>query len=704
MSAVPPRASAQARPDATSPATSGAVIGAGTGAPSAGSPRAPLAQRLTRDKADTLLLLAAALMVLAPHFGHLPPWIGALACATLLWRAALTWLGKRLPPVWLLLPIALAAMAGVYRSYHTLLGRDAGVAMLVLLLAFKLLEMHAKRDLFVVTFLSFFVLLTSFFYSQSIPAALWVALTLAALLTAQQSFQYTGAVPPLARRLRATARLAALAAPLALLLFVGFPRIQGPLWGLPGDAAGGKTGLSDTMAPGTLSSLAQSDEVAFRVRFFGAVPAQPQLYWRSIVLGDYDGRTWTRVPRKRGLQRLDVAVSARGTPLRYETTIEASNTRWLALLELAGPTLQVPGYRLRDSDEMEQFTTEPITRRVRFDASAYLDFTLQAGERPQHIAHWLELPAGFNPRTLALAAQLRAAAGADTPQQLSNAVLQRFRRDGYRYTLEPPLTGANAVDDFLFGSKAGFCEHYAGAYVVLMRAMGVPARVVTGYQGGERNPVDGYLTVRQSDAHAWAEIWTQAGGWRRVDPTAAVAPERVERNLARALPRPTTFGLAPLLDLQNDPTSWLAQLRFAYAALNNSWNQWVLDYNPERQRSFLEELGAAVGNWRTALGAALVALLVWTLRWRRRRRPADALNALYAAFGRQQARHGYARGAAEGPRDYAARLRTMPASAEKHAAMEQFLHLYGQLMYGAGGTESRKASLATLKTLLSLCR
>ncbi|MRX11712.1 DUF3488 domain-containing protein [Pseudoduganella sp. FT25W] len=665
----------------------------------------PLAQRLTRDKADTLLLLAAALMVLAPHFSHLPPWIGVLAGATLLWRAALTWLGKRLPPVWLLLPIALAAMAGVYRSYHTLLGRDAGVAMLVLLLAFKLLEMHAKRDLFVVTFLGFFVLLTSFFYSQSIPAALWVALTLAMLLTAQQSFQYTGAVPPLARRLRTTARLTALAAPLALLLFVGFPRIQGPLWGLPGDAAGGKTGLSDSMAPGTLSSLAQSDEVAFRVRFFGAVPAQPQLYWRSIVLGDYDGRTWTRVPRKRGLQRLDVAVSARGAPLRYETTMEASNTRWLALLELAGPTLQVPGYRLRDSDEMEQFTTDPISHRVRFEASAYLDFTLQAGERPQRMTHWLELPAGVNPRTLALAQQLRAAAsGADTPQQLSNAVLQRFRRDGYRYTLEPPLTGANAVDDFLFTTKAGFCEHYAGAYVVLMRAMGVPARVVTGYQGGERNPVDGYLTVRQSDAHAWAEFWTQAGGWRRVDPTAAVAPERVERNLARALPRPAAFGLAPLLDLQNDPDSWLAQLRFAYAALNNSWNQWVLDYNPERQRSFLEELGAAVGNWRTALGAALAAGLLWLLRWQRGRRPADALAALYAAFGRQQARHGYARAAAEGPRDYAARLRTMPASAEKHAAMEQFLHLYGQLMYGAGGTESRKASLATLKTLLSLCR
>jgi transglutaminase-like putative cysteine protease len=666
---------------------------------------ARLALRLTRDKSDTLLLLAAALMVLAPHFAHLPLWISALACATLLWRAAITWLGKRMPPTWLLVPIAVAAMAGVYRSYHTLLGREVGVAMLVLLLAFKLLEMHARRDLFVVTFLSFFVLLTNFLYSQSMPTALWTVLALLVLLTAQQSFQYTGLVPPLARRLRTTLKVGALAAPLALLLFVAFPRIQGPLWGLPGDANSARSGLSDSMAPGTLSSLAQSDDIAFRVRFAGAVPAQQQLYWRSIVLGDYDGRTWTRVPRKRGLQRLEVAIHARGAPVRYEITMEPSNTRWLALLELAAPNLSVPGFRLRDSDEMEQFTTEPVTHRLRYDAAAYLDYTLQAGESPQRMTHWLELPAGFNPRTLALAQQLRAAAPADAPvQQLSNTILTRFRTQDYRYTLEPPLTGANAVDDFLFTTHAGFCEHYAGAYVVLMRAMGVPARVVTGYQGGERNPVDGYLTVRQSDAHAWAEIWSQQAGWQRVDPTAAVAPERVERNLARALPRPAPFGLAPLLDLQNNPDSWLAQLRFAYAALNNSWNQWVLDYNPDRQRSFLEELSSMFGHWRTALGAVLVAILLAVLRWQRARRPADPLEALYAAFCKQQLRHGYGRMPSEGPRSYAARLRSMPASTEKHAAMEQFLHLYGMLKYGADGTESRSASLATLTTLLPLCR
>jgi transglutaminase-like putative cysteine protease len=673
---------------------------------------AGLLQRLAelpRDKADTLLLLTAALMVLAPHFAHLPVWTSVAVCATLLWRAAITWRGKRMPPFWLLAPVAVAAMAGVYLSYGTLLGRDPGVAMLALLLAFKLLEMRAKRDLFVVIFLSLFVLLTSFFYSQTMLTALFMAATLVMLLTAQQSFQYTGVVPPLARRLRTSAKLCLLAAPLALLMFIGFPRIQGPLWGLPNDAHSahsGRSGISDSMAPGTLSSLAQSDEVAFRVRFLDPMPPRSQLYWRSIVLGDYDGRTWTRVPRLRGAQRQDVAISVRGQPVRHEVTMEPTGKRWLALLELTGPHFSVPGFGVRDSEEMEQFMLEPVGRRVRYAASAYLDFQLQATEKPQNLARWLELPDGFNPRTLALARRLRQAtpgAGADA-RLLSQQVLALFNRDTFIYTLQPPLAGRDMVDDFLFTSKAGFCEHYSGAYVVLMRAMGVPARVVTGYQGGELNPLDGYLTVRQSDAHAWAEIWLPGQGWRRVDPTGAVAPERISRNLARALPPVSGFGFGQLIALQNDPDSWLGQLRFRYAALNNSWNQWVLDYNPNRQQGFLRELGSAFGNWRGASGALLVYALGWLLHWWRQRRPLAPLDALYQAFCRQQARHGYARRPDEGPRSYAQRLRLMPASDEKHAAMERFLNVYGALQYGAAEPESRSASLRTLKTLLPLCR
>jgi transglutaminase-like putative cysteine protease len=674
---------------------------------------------LPRDKADTLLLLTAALMVLAPHFAHLPPWISVTVCATLLWRAAITWRGKRMPPFWLLAPVAVGAMAGVHLGYGTLLGREPGVAMLNLLLAFKLLEMRARRDLFVVVFLSLFVLLTSFFYSQTMLTALFMAATLVALLTALQSFQYTGVVPPLARRLRTSAKLCLLAAPLALLMFIGFPRIQGPLWGMPDDAnsgsnGSGRSGISDSMAPGTLSSLAQSDKVAFRVRFIDPMPPRSQLYWRSIVLGDYDGRTWTRVPRRRGVQRQEIAISVRGQAIHHEVTMEPTGKRWLALLELTGPHFSMPGFDVRESDELEQFTLEPVSRRVRYAASAYLDFQVQSKERPENLARWLELPDGFNPRTLALAARLKQAnlgAGGDAdPARLSQQVLALFNRDTFSYTLQPPLGGRDMVDDFLFTSKAGFCEHYSGAYVVLMRAMGVPARVVTGYQGGELNPLDGYLTVRQSDAHAWAEIWVPAQGWRRVDPTGAVAPERITRNLARALQPPSSFGFGfgfgfgQLMALRNDPDSWLAQLGFRYAALNNSWNQWVLDYNPNRQRSFLGELASAFGNWRGALGVLLASALAGLLYWRWQRRPVAPLDALYQTFCRQQARHGYARRPDEGPRSYAGRLRTMPAGEEKHAAMEKFLTLYGALQYGAAEPESRSASLRTLKTLLPLCR
>ena len=250
---------------------------------------------LPRDKADTLLLLFAALLVLAPHTAHLPAWVSMLCALTLLWRGVITLQGKRMPPSLLLLPLAGAAMFGVAHSYQSLLGRDAGVAMLVLLVTFKMLEMHARRDLFVVVFLCFFLVLTNFFYEQGIGTALLMAVSVLALLTAQLSFQFTGTPPPLRQRFLMSAKLLGLATPLAFALFFLFPRIEGPLWGVPGDASSARSGLSESMAPGTMANLAQSGEPAFRVRFEGRAPSQEQMYWRGPVLGAYDGRTWTRL-------------------------------------------------------------------------------------------------------------------------------------------------------------------------------------------------------------------------------------------------------------------------------------------------------------------------------------------------------------------------------------------------------------------------
>ncbi len=671
-------------------------------------PPAALARlaRLPRDKADTLLLLFGAVLVLAPHAAHLPPWTSLVVAACLLWRAVITVRGTRLPTLWLLAPLSLLAMAGVYASFRTLLGREAGVAMLALLLAFKLLEMHARRDLFVVIFLSFFLLLTNFFYSQSIATGAGMLATIVVLLTAQLSFQYSGAVPPLARRLRLAAGIVGAAAPLALLLFVLFPRLEGPLWGLPGDSHGGRTGLSDSMAPGTISDLAQSGEPAFRVRFERAAPAQQLLYWRGIVLSDYDGRTWTRA-RQEGREGRDdaparVNIKLDGPSLRYQVTLEPHGRRWIFTLELAERLYQLENNPYTVSAALELELQQPVGQRIRYRVSSVLDYTLQADETLERMRPWLDLPAGYNPRTLAWAARLGAGR---RPAEAVEAVLRAFRTEQYSYTLQPALLGRDAVDQFLFDSKAGFCEHYAGAFVVLMRAMGIPARVVTGYQGGEHNPVDGYLTVRQSDAHAWAEVWLAGRGWLRVDPTAAVAPERVERNLAGALPARGAYTLQGLGELMGGPGSLLATLRHNWNAVNNGWNQWVLDYNPERQRGVLAQLGQVAVHWQAWLGAALAGALLalaWALRRRRRR---DPFEALYAAFCRQQARRGCARAPHEGPHGYARRLAAATAApAERRAAAARFLAIYGAIKYGVASPHDKAAALPTLRRLLNQSR
>jgi transglutaminase-like putative cysteine protease len=663
---------------------------------------AGFAQRLPRDKADTVLLLAAALMVLAPHAGHLPLWVSSLCAATLAWRAAITLRGTRLPPPVLLLPLAFGAVAGVWTTYHTVLGRDAGVAMLVLLVAFKMLEMRARRDLFVVIFLCFFLLLTTFFYAQGIGTALMMAAALVALFTAQLSFQFSGTVPPLRRRLWLGARMVLLAAPLALLLFFVFPRIQGPLWGMPGDANAGRTGLSNSMAPGTLSNLAQSNETAFRVQFFDPAPPQAQLYWRGVVLGAFDGRTWTRLePARHGQPPEPPGVSVHGRAVRHQVTLEPSGQRWLFALDLPAELPRLAGNPSAASPEMEIAAAYPLEQRVRYEVISHPAYSLQAGAELPGAERWLALPEDFNPRALAAGMALRRQAD---PIKRVNAVLRGFRSDGFSYTLDAPLLGRDSVDDFLFRTKSGFCEHYASAFVFLMRAADVPARVVTGYQGGEINPVDGFLTVRQSDAHAWAEVWLAGRGWLRVDPTAAVAPERVQRGLARALPSRNPFGIDGLNELMfgADRNSILAQLRFELSAMDNSWNQWVLNYTPDRQRGVLDSLKSGVMNWHTLAVAAAGVLLVWFTYALRSRRQGDPVDALYSALCLQLGRLGLARGADEGPNAYRERIDISRLEPQHKNAAAQFLRLYSAYKYGA--QPSAPALAATLKNLLTKFR
>jgi transglutaminase-like putative cysteine protease len=376
--------------------------------------------------------------------------------------------------------------------------------------------------------------------------------------------------------------------------------------------------------------------------------------------------------------------------------LEPTGKRWLFSLELTGPDVDVPGGVIA-SDELELSSRLPINERLRYSARAWVNHQWQANLAPERLAKWLRLPPGYNPRALELAQSLHRPGN---PAGSIQAVLAMFRREQFRYTLEPPPLGRDTVDDFLFTTRAGFCEHYAAAFTVLMRAMGIPARVVNGYQGGELNPVDGYLTVRQSDAHAWAEVWLAQRGWVRIDPTAAVAPERVEHNLARSLPQTAPFGLDGLIGLRNNPDSWLSQLRFSINALNNAWNQWVLDYNPDRQRTFLEELSTGLFHWRGVAGLAAIAALVLLLRWLRRRAAQDPVDAAYGAFCRLMAKRGRARLPDEGPHSYAQRLHDLELPESKKAALRSFLELYGKLKYGRPDVK-HPASAARLATLLN---
>jgi transglutaminase-like putative cysteine protease len=666
---------------------------------------------LPRDKADILLLLLAAAMVLAPHALHLPLWLSVAAAAPLLWRAIITVRGRRQPQLAVLAPLALLGIAGVYASYGTLLGRDAGVAMLALLLALKSLEMHGRRDIFVFVFLSFFLLLANFFHAQGILSAAWMLATVIVLLAGLLSAQYGAVQPRLAQRLKLLGRMLALAIPLSAVMFLAVPRVDGPLWGTAQEGAQAHTGLSDSMQPGAIASLALSSEPVFKARFSTAIPPQDQLYWRGVVLGDYDGATWTRRGAGQrtpvGDSRIDIALA--GQPSHYEVDLQASGQRRIFALDVPRSIERLPGNPYVVSSALEVLTIHPITSTVRYRASSQPRYHLQTSLSFAQQQPWLALPVGSNPRSVAWARALRGhGAQALAPADAIAAVLEHFRRAPFRYTLQPPLLGKHGVDDFLFTTQAGFCEHYAGSFVVLMRAMGIPARVVTGYQGGLRNAADNSLSVRQSDAHAWSEVWLAGRGWVRVDPTSAVAPLRTERNLDAALPpapSPLTAWRA-LAGLDGGAHGAAAAWRQQWQQAEHAWSSWVLDTTPQRQRAMLDGLKSLPAT-SVALACAVLALLAavaGALVWWRQVRQGDPLDLLYAQFCQLQARRGYSRAPHEGPHGYAVRLAAGQATQEAHAAIAQFLAIYAAMKYGNANPDEQLRARRSLRRLLTQCR
>jgi transglutaminase-like putative cysteine protease len=577
-------------------------------------------QSLPRDARDTLFLLGVIALILLPQIPNLPWWCSALAAIVLLWRGALAVQARPLPSRWWRAALLAITLVATFATHRTLLGRDAGVTLVVILLALKTLELRARRDAFVIFFLGFFTMLTNFFYSQSLVTALAMLLALLGLLTALVNAHMPVGKPPLALAARTAGWMALLGAPIMLVLFLLFPRMA-PLWGTPNDAMTGRTGLSNSMRVGAIAELALDDGIAARIKFDGErIPARRDLYFRGPVLSRFDGREWTSPPAFSRGSFLPQNLRVRGEATGYEVTLEPSNRPWLLTLDATPAKPELPGYELFGTPDLQWFANRPIGDLVRYRAASFTQFQSGPQRRTAALQPYVALPPGTNPRTVALAAQMKsdpALSGAATPAFVQ-AALQRLRTGGYSYTLEPGLYGDDTADAFWFDRKAGFCEHIASAFVVLMRALDIPARIVTGYQGGELNGVDNFWVLRHSDAHAWAEVWQENVGWVRVDPTGAISPDRVGL-FRRLAPQP---GLIAGAIGAMSPT--LAQnLRAAWEAVNNSWNQWVLNYTQSRQLDLLKNLGFEAPSLQD-LATVLLALLVtaslagagWTL-WER---------------------------------------------------------------------------------------
>lgn len=604
-----------------------------------------------------VLLLATWLAALGPHAFRVSPWVVAATALLGSWRVYREVRKSRELGRWLVLGCTVLGALGVGLTAPRPLGRDAALTLLFLLAGLKLLELRTTRDRILLIFLCWFLLLANLLYDQSLAAAGHMGLTvfvsagaLVCLADGQGGLGFRGG-------LAVGGRLLAQALPLTLIVFLLFPRVSGRLWGLPADAHRGLSGLSESMTPGSVSELALSDAVAFRAHFDGPLPPPPERYWRGIVLPHTDGVRWTAAaPEGQGAP---ISIPPVGPPaLAQDITLEPHGKLWLFALDR--PVSMPEGARLTASGELR--AQRPVLRRFRYTVrsapGAAGGGALDAGAQAEDLAAALALPP-VSERVRSLARGLREGAG--TGDETIRRALEHFRREPFVYTLMPPLLGPDPVDEFLFEAQAGFCEHYASAFTVLMRGAGLPARVVTGYLGGEENPLGGYLLVLQADAHAWSEVWLEGRGWVRVDPTAAVAPERLERSILQTRGQ----GAVPVFFSLPESGTLAAGVRLARAAwdlVGHGWNRWVLGYDQTRQRHLLARLGYRGATWRGLAGAlaagagVFLGVLALSLAWRGGPGPEAPELRAYRRFCRKLARAGVGRPSHEGPAALAARV------------------------------------------------
>ena len=637
------------------------------------------------DVRNVMWLLAAMAFVVAPHLLRVPYWVDGFFLGIVAWRGWMAWRALRQPSRWVVGLLTVGASVATFKQYGTLFGREAGVTLLIVMAALKLLEMRTQREVTLSIYLGFFLVLTNFLFSQTIALGFYSLASVWIFIGTLVGFNRIGSTPTVRERLKPAAALLAQALPLMFAFFVIFPRATGPLWALPQDSRSALSGLSESMAPGYISNLIKSDALAFRVQFVGDRPPFSKLYWRGPVMTEFDGRTWSvpATPPPGGL-----VYSKHEDRVSYTELLEPHNKTWVFALDV--PAELPPGTFALGNLEMRD--RRPVTERRRYEMSSYLDYRYGDRMSPSAQNALTRIEETRNPRTIAMARKW----AEDYPDKraLVQQVFQFYNRE-FTYTLEPPpLDLRDPYDDFLFGTKQGFCEHYAGSFALIMRAAGIPARVVTGYQGGEVNPINNELVVRQADAHAWVEIWIEKQGWIRVDPTGAVSPLRVESGVNAAL--------GPIGAMQTivaaDPLGVLSSIRDSWRAMNSQWEQWVVGYNSEKQRQFFQGLGMTSVDWQS-LGVWLVvatfgiggvisfALFVRDLPPRR-----EASLAAWERFCAKLAAAGLARSPTEGPVDFLARIRSeRPAIA---APAEEITRRYVEARYGDGASREELRELA----------
>ncbi len=657
-----------------------------------------MSMRLPRR--SLLWVMGALVVCTAPHLPHLAPWVPAVLGFALFWRYRVYQGRWPFPPVAARALLVLVSFLGVGLQFRTINGLDPAIALLVIAAGLKTLEMRDTRDYLIACFTGYFLASSQVLFEQEIQHAAMalaglVAVT-AALVARHQRESARGFPSPLLL----ASKMLAQALPLMLMLFVVFPRIA-PLWSMPQSKAAAKTGPSDTLSPGDIARLGGSNALAFRVAFDGAPPIQHDLYWRGLVLSQFDGREWS-VPAfarmeadlaLRGLRKVAVRepVSVPGREsVEYRVILEPSNRQWA--YALGTPRAWDEGLRI--GSDFRLISTTMISQRksywVQSDLDATLEPELPALRRPLE----LRLPEGFNPRAREMARQWRA--GARSDREFISRVLAWFRQENFVYTLTPPLLGRDSVDDFLFGERRGFCEHYASAFTFLLRAAGIPARVVVGYQGGERNPYENYLLVHEFDAHAWSEAWLPGEGWVRFDPTAAVAPGRIESSLGEVLSDEFLAG-SPLAFERYRGIPIIALVRMRWDLLTYQWAKLVLEYDTERQAALLNRMLGGLSPARLVVamlvaGGVALMLVVFSLFGAVPRRRHDPATRAYLRMCTSLAHSGLVRLPGEGPIDYCERVcRERPEmAAAVRGITDDFLTL------GYAGTQSA-ARLARLQ-------